>query len=132
MTAEEEPSRAAGGCVLVVLGGAGTAALFAVDEAVGVLGVVAAGWVALYRSARRKGTDLPLPSPTATPSHGDVLAVETGRAASVVKGPGGVTIIHPEIEYVTDPDSSGEVTDDAEAPARRPRLRVLRRVRVVE
>jgi hypothetical protein len=65
MTAPEEPSRAVGGCVLAVLGGAGAAGLFAVDQAAGTLGVVAVGWVALWRSARRIGTDLPLPSPTA-------------------------------------------------------------------
>lgn len=104
----EEPSRAAGACVLVVVAGVVVAVAFAIDEAAGVLLVVAAGVVALWRSARRKGTDLALPSPTEPPSHADVYARETGRAARVVKGPGGVTIIHPEIEYVTDPDA-GEV-----------------------
>lgn len=49
----EEPSRAAGACVLVVVGGVLVAAAFAVDEAVGVLLVVVAGAVALWRSARR-------------------------------------------------------------------------------
>lgn len=102
MDAPEESSPAAGACVLVVVGGVVVAVLFAVDEAAGVLGLVVAGTVALWRSARRKGTDLPLPSPTAPPSHGDVFAVETGRAARVVKGPGGITIIHPEIEYTTE------------------------------
>lgn len=106
---EEEPSRAAGACVLVVLGGVAVAGAYAVDEAAGTLTVVAAGVLALWRSARRKSPDLPLPSPTAPPSDGDVYARETGRAARVVEGPGGVTIIHPEIEYVTDPDGAGEV-----------------------
>jgi hypothetical protein len=53
----EETSRVAGGCVLVTLGGTAAAAAFAVDEAVGVLGVVAVGWVALWRSARRRVSD---------------------------------------------------------------------------
>lgn len=50
---EGEPSRVAGGCVLVVLAGVVVAAAFAVDEAAGVLLVVVVGVVALYRSARR-------------------------------------------------------------------------------
>ncbi|MFF7534890.1 hypothetical protein ACIP6Q_39130 [Streptomyces bobili] len=63
MTAEEEPSRAAGGCVLVVLGAAAAAGLFAVDEAVGVLGVTVAGAVALWRSARRLSDSSAPPPP---------------------------------------------------------------------
>lgn len=105
-----EPSRAAGACVLVVLGGGVLAVVFALSTEAGVLAVWAVGTGAVWWSARRrKGTDLPLPSPTVTPSRGDVFAVETGRAARVVKGPGGMTIIYPEIEYVTDPDADGEV-----------------------
>ena len=63
MAAEEEPSRAAGGCVLVVLGGIAAAALFAVDEAVGVLAVMAVGWFALWRSARRLSDSSATPPP---------------------------------------------------------------------
>lgn len=63
----EEPSRAAGGCVLVVLGGVVVAVLFAVDEAVGVLGVTAAGTVALWRSARRLSDSSATPPPEAAP-----------------------------------------------------------------
>jgi hypothetical protein len=59
----EEPSRAAGGCVLVVLGGVAVAAAFAVDEAAGVLGVAAVGWVALWRSARRLSVSSATPPP---------------------------------------------------------------------
>ena len=59
----EEPSRAAGGCVLVVLGGVAVAAAFAVDEAVGVLFVVAASTVALWRSARRVSDSSATPPP---------------------------------------------------------------------
>ncbi|MFF5186448.1 hypothetical protein ACFY30_22175 [Streptomyces sp. NPDC000345] len=60
---EEEPSRAAGGCVLVFLAGVVVAVLFAIDEAVGILGMVAAGWVALWRSARRRMSDSSAPPP---------------------------------------------------------------------
>lgn len=74
MSAAEEPeerSRAAGGCVLAVLGGGALAAVFAVDEAAGALTTVTLGAVALWRSARRIGTDQPLPSPTDAPPLGD-------------------------------------------------------------
>lgn len=107
---EREPSRAAGACVLVVLGVVSLAVVFAASDAAGILTVWVVGVVAVWRCARRrKGTDLPLPSPTAPPSRGDVYARETGRAARVVKGPGGITIIHPEIEHVTEPDLPREV-----------------------
>lgn len=89
----EEPSRAAGGCVLVLLGGALVAVAFAVDEAAGVLLVVAVGAVALYRSARRKGPDLALPSPTVAPSRNDVSADELRKAARAAYDPNGVMCI---------------------------------------
>ncbi|NUP19252.1 MAG: hypothetical protein HOZ81_24800 [Streptomyces sp.] len=57
----EEPSRAAGACVLVVLGGVLVAIAFAIDEAVGVLFVVVAGTVALWRSVRRTANPAPPP-----------------------------------------------------------------------
>ncbi|WP_069773046.1 hypothetical protein [Streptomyces sp. LUP30] len=63
MPAEEEPSRAAGGCVLVVLAAVVVGAAFAVDEAVGVLGVVVAGTVALWRCARRVSDSSAPPPP---------------------------------------------------------------------
>jgi hypothetical protein len=57
----EESSRAAGACVLVVLGGVVVAIAFAIDEAVGVLFVVVAGTVALWRSVRRTANPAPPP-----------------------------------------------------------------------
>lgn len=60
---EGEPSRAAGACVLVVLGGVVVGVAFAVDEAVGILTVVAAGAVALWRSARRVSDSSAPPPP---------------------------------------------------------------------
>ncbi|MGA5371420.1 hypothetical protein ACPCSD_10115 [Streptomyces griseoincarnatus] len=106
----EERSRAAGYCVLVVLVGAALAGVWAASAEAGILTLWVVGTVALWRAARRrKGPDLPLPSPTVTPSRGDVYAVETGRAREVRRLPSGGYIIHPEIEYVTDPDAGGEV-----------------------
>ncbi|MFE1326340.1 hypothetical protein [Streptomyces sp. NPDC058741] len=106
----EEPSRAAGGCVLVVLGGVAAAAAFAVDEAVGVLGVVAVGWGALWRSARRLSVSSATPPPPSAPPSGDEFAVESLRVREVRQGPGEGMTIFPEIEYVTDADAAGEVT----------------------
>ncbi|WP_330349259.1 hypothetical protein [Streptomyces sp. NBC_00582] len=98
MAAEEEPSRAAGACVLVVLGGVLVAVLFAVDEAVGVLGVVLAGTVALYRSARRVSDSSTPPPP---PSTGTVLAGETGEIDRIQEGPGeGLLILYPVREDI--------------------------------
>ncbi|MFE0329056.1 hypothetical protein ACFW08_20185 [Streptomyces sp. NPDC058960] len=107
MSAEEEPtgSPMAGGCVLVVLGGVAFAVVFKASPAVGVLAVWVLGAAAVWWAARRrKGTDQPLPSPTVPPSRGDVFAVETGEVARVVEGPGGITIVYPEIEHVTVPN----------------------------
>ncbi|GHF74029.1 hypothetical protein [Streptomyces thermodiastaticus] len=106
MSAEElEPggSPAAGGCVLVTLGGGALAAVFAASEEAGVLTVWALAAAALWWSARRwKGTDQPLPSPTAPPSRGDVYAGETGEVARVVHSPEGVMcIVHPVREEVS-------------------------------
>lgn len=61
--AEEEPSRVAGGCVLVVLGGVVDAVAWAADEAAGVLLLVAVGTFALWRSARRVSDSSAPPPP---------------------------------------------------------------------
>jgi hypothetical protein len=58
-----EPSRAAGACVLVVLGGLVDAVAWAVDEAAGVLLLVAVGVFALWRSARRMSDSSATPPP---------------------------------------------------------------------
>jgi hypothetical protein len=96
----EEPSRAAGACVLIVLAGVAVGALFAVDQAVGVLGVVFAGGVALYRSARRVSVSSATPPP---PSGDTVYAVHEARIERVQEGPGeGMTILYPVREEVVD------------------------------
>lgn len=53
----EEPSRAAGACVLVVLAGVATAAMFAASPTVGVLALWLVGALLLWRSARRRVSD---------------------------------------------------------------------------
>jgi hypothetical protein len=53
----EERSAAAGACVLVVLGAAPLAAMFAVSDVAGVLAVWVVGAVALWRAARRRMSD---------------------------------------------------------------------------
>lgn len=63
MAAEEGPSRAAGGCVLVALGGGGFAVAFAVSPEAGVLTVWVVGGVAVWRAARRRVSDSSAPPP---------------------------------------------------------------------
>lgn len=59
----EEPSRAAGACVLVVLAGVATAAMFAASPTVGVLALWVVGAVLLWRSVRRTANPAPPPPP---------------------------------------------------------------------
>lgn len=62
-------SPAAGGCVLVVLGGTVFAAVFAASPTTGVLTVWAAGVTALWRAAHRMPKiDNPSPPPPEAPS----------------------------------------------------------------
>ncbi|MFE3169315.1 hypothetical protein [Streptomyces sp. NPDC059224] len=60
---EEQPSRAAGACVLVALAGVVVAALFAISDALAILVLVAAGVFALWRSVRRTANPAPPPPP---------------------------------------------------------------------
>ncbi|WP_060888670.1 hypothetical protein [Streptomyces scabiei] len=57
MAVEEEPSRAAGGCVLLALGGGATAVVFAVSPEAGVLSLWVVGALVVWRSARRRMSD---------------------------------------------------------------------------
>lgn len=59
----EEPSRTAGACVLVALAGVATAAVFALSPTVAVLALWAIGTALLWRSARRRMSDLPATPP---------------------------------------------------------------------
>lgn len=101
MSGEEQPSPAAGGCVLAVLAGVVVAALFAIDEAVGVLGTVTAGWVALWRCARRMSDSSTTPP---TPSATTVYAAQEAEIERVQEGPGeGMTILYPVRHEVAEP-----------------------------
>lgn len=96
MSAEEEPSRAAGACVLVALGGGATAIVFAISPDVGVLTLWAVGAVALWRSARRVSDSSATPPPRGVTPSGDVYAGETGEVARVAHSPEGVMCtLHP-------------------------------------
>jgi UPF0716 family protein affecting phage T7 exclusion len=106
----EQPSRAAGTCVLVVLAGVLVAVAFAVDEAAGVLLLVTAGTAALWRSARRMSDSSATPPPPPEPPSTDVYARETTRVREVRKGPGEGMTIFPEIEYIGEPDADEEVS----------------------
>ena len=97
MSADEEPEEErhplAGACVLVVLGGALVAVAFAIDEAVGVLFVVAVGVFALWRSARRMSDSSATPPP---PSGTTVYAGHRDEIERVQEGPGeGLLILYP-------------------------------------
>ncbi|MFJ2259941.1 hypothetical protein ACIOKD_16635 [Streptomyces sp. NPDC087844] len=59
----EEPSRAAGACVLVVLAGVVTAVVFAVSTDAGVIALWAVGLFALWRAARRMSDSSATPPP---------------------------------------------------------------------
>lgn len=90
----EEPSRAAGACVLVVLVGGVTAVVFVISMTVGVLSVWAVGTALLWRSARRCVSDSSATPPP--PSSGDVFAGHSGEIARVQEGPGeGMWILYP-------------------------------------
>lgn len=57
----EEPSRAAGGCVLLVLAAVAVTAVFAASYVAGVLTVWAVGVLLLWRSVRRTANPAPPP-----------------------------------------------------------------------
>lgn len=110
---EGEPSRAAGGCVLVVLAGVVVAVLFAIDEAVGILGVVATGWVMLWRSARRLSvSSSPPPSGGAPTSDGErtvqeladgtTLVTREGMSIFLKPDPGRPNATHVRVEQLAD------------------------------
>ncbi|MCZ4605359.1 hypothetical protein O3S80_16710 [Streptomyces sp. Lzd4kr] len=91
---EEGRSPLAGACVLVLFGGVLVAVAFAIDEAVGVLLVVVAGTVALWRSARRMSDSSATPPP---PLSEDVYAAHSDEIDRVQEGPGeGLTILYPK------------------------------------
>ncbi|MFE2300827.1 hypothetical protein ACFXAW_21890 [Streptomyces sp. NPDC059445] len=99
----EEPSRTRGACVLVALGGVVVAAGFAIDEAAGVLLVVIASTVSLWRAVRRMSDSSATPPPRGVAPSGDVYAGERCEIARVVPIAEGVGfILHPVREEVND------------------------------
>lgn len=116
MSAEEQPSRAAGACVLVVLAGVLVAVAFAIDEAFGVLLVVVSGAVALWRSARRLSDSSATPPPEGAAHDSDEYAGRNVAKARVAMDPSGVMCTYHEAR-------EEEVTDDDPTPPRRTRLR---------
>jgi membrane protein implicated in regulation of membrane protease activity len=60
---QPEPSRAAGACVLLVLGGGALAVVFALSPVAGVLTFWAVACLALWRRVRRTANPAPPPSP---------------------------------------------------------------------
>lgn len=100
---EEEPERslAAGGCVLVVLGGVVLGVVFAVSATAGVLTVWVVGVAALWRCARRMSDSSATPPP---PSSGDVYAGHSDEIDRVQEGPGeGMSIIYAVRSETTKP-----------------------------
>ncbi|MGW6731133.1 hypothetical protein [Streptomyces sp. NPDC055013] len=96
MGAEEERSRAAGTCVLAILGGVLVAIAFAIDEAAGVLLVGMSGMVALWRSARRVTDSSATPHREGLPAIPMKLHVNGARG---VCDPSGVMcLVHPTPE----------------------------------
>lgn len=107
MTAVEEPqrSRAAGGCVLVVLAGTVGAVVFAVSAEAGILATVGAATAAVWWAVSRPVSDSSAtPPPPPSPPSGDVYAGESTEVERVQKGPGeGLSIIYPVRVEVTEP-----------------------------
>ncbi|GGV34336.1 hypothetical protein GCM10010293_36770 [Streptomyces griseoflavus] len=105
---EREPSRAAGGCVLVVLAGAALAGVFAASTEAGILTlwVVAAG--ALWRAARKKMPDAanPAPPPGSTPLS---EAEEAGHGGVRVERRDGMLVLYDLSEEIHFTVSDGEV-----------------------
>lgn len=95
-------SPAAGACVVIVLAGAATGALFAVSPTAGILSAWGVGGLALWRAIRRGVSDSSATPPPLPPDgSGDVYAGDVTRIARVERSPEGVMcILHPEREEV--------------------------------
>lgn len=109
----EERSPLAGACVLVALAGVVVAIAFAIDEAVGVLLVVAAGTVALWRSVRRTANPAPPPAgerPSCRECAGHELLSVTPLTGSQ-KGMCMYTSASPDSPNRTHVHITGEVSD---------------------
>ncbi|GHH83807.1 hypothetical protein [Streptomyces capitiformicae] len=99
MTAEEEPSRAAGGCVLAILAAVVVAVVFAASTTAGVLSLWSAGVFALWRTARRMSASRTTPPPRGVAPESDEAARRRLKKARGATDPNGVMcIIHAPAE----------------------------------
>ncbi|QQM42810.1 hypothetical protein [Streptomyces liliifuscus] len=99
----EEPSRAAGACVLVVLGAVAAAAVFAVSPTAGVLAVWMVGAFALWRAARRMSDSRATPPPRGVAPDSDEDARRRRAQARGATDPNGVMcIVHEPAEEEVD------------------------------
>lgn len=90
MAAEEEPSRAVGGCVLAILAAVAVAVVFAVSSTAGVLSLWIAGAVAAWRTARRMSDSRTTPPPRGVAPDSDEAARRRRKKARGVYDPNGV------------------------------------------
>lgn len=104
MGIEEEPSRTAGRCVLVALGGGVVAVVFAVSSTAGVLSLWVVGAVAVWRAARRMSDSRATPPPRGVAPDSDEAARRRLKKARGVYDPNGVMCTYH-------PTSEGEVTE---------------------
>ncbi|MCX4557948.1 hypothetical protein OHA02_17270 [Streptomyces phaeochromogenes] len=97
----DEPSRAAGACVLLVLAGVVTAVVFAISETAGVLAVWVVGAFALWRAARRMSDSRATPPPPpSAPDSGEDARRRRAQARGVYDPNGVMCITHPPVEEV--------------------------------
>lgn len=101
-TDEPDVSRAAGGCVLVVLGGGVLAVVFAASTQAGILAVWVTGTAAVWRAARHRMSNSSATPPP--PLSGDVYAAHSDEVARIQEGPGeGMTILYPVRKETPEP-----------------------------
>lgn len=97
----EEPSRAAGACVLIVLAGVATAVVFAISPTAGVLAVWVVGTFALWRAAGRMSDSRATPPPRGVaPDSGEDARRRRAQARGVYDPNGVMCITHPPAEEV--------------------------------
>ncbi|MCX4578131.1 hypothetical protein OHB41_34075 [Streptomyces sp. NBC_01571] len=104
----EEPSRAAGACLLVVLAGVVVAVTFRLSVTVGVLALWVVGALALWRAARRMSDSSATPPPRgAAPESAEAARRRLKRARGALDPNGVMCILHP------DPDAGASDPEQA-------------------
>ncbi|MEV6752367.1 hypothetical protein [Streptomyces sp. NPDC051214] len=101
-----EPSRTAGGCVLLVLAVVLVAVVFMVSPTVGLLALWAVGTLLLWRAARRMSVSSATPPPRGVAPDSDIDAARRRARARGAYDPNGVMCVyHAPREEVTETDS---------------------------